>query len=276
MQTLSVFTMESPKCPGGHATLGNISVLGILLGLAFAQGGCTHEMEMRSCRELFVEFHVDPVAAQANVPASHRVKVLENGLAVLLLMVQDCDQGKLDHVLRVTPLRFSHLWIEVTGPEEAGAVLPGTLRSLPTAYYYATPHQTDSILGHVALTLVGIAIERVDEIALGGAPGDARTGQVTESRASVGYRWTDTSRPLAVPQYVTGRRKFAREFGNYWKRRTTGTVECRSNFLGESDVLLQADPDSAVGRLHLGSTLRGAGHVVEMTDCLAIIDVESR
>jgi hypothetical protein len=256
--------------------LGSIAVLGVLLALAFAQGGCTHELEMRGCRELFVEFPVDPVAAQANVPASYRVKVQEDGWAVLLLMVQDCDQGNLDHVLRVKPLRFSHVWIEVVGPEETGAVLTGTLRSLPTAYYYATPHQTESALGHVALTLVGIASERVDEIALGGVPGDARKGQVTENRASVGYRWTDTSRPLAAPQYVTGRRRFDREFGRLWKRRSTGTVECRSNFLGASDVVLQADPDSAVGRLHLGSILRGAGHVVEMTDCLAIIEVGSR
>ena len=256
--------------------IGDAAFVGTLLALAFAQVACTHEMEMRDCRELFVEFPVDPIAAQANLPAGYRVKLRVDGRAVLLLMVQDCERGVLDHVLRVTPLRFAHLWLETTGPAETGPALAGTLRSLPTVYYYAAPHQTESVLGAAALTLVGIASEHVHEISLGGAPGDSRKGQVIERRASVGYRWTDTSQPLAVPQYVTGRRRFDREFGNVWKRRSTGTVECRSNFLGESEVLLEADPDSAVGRLHLGSTLRGAGHVVEMTDCLAVIDVRSR
>ena len=53
-------------------------------------------------------------------------------------------------------------------------------------------------------------------------------------------------------------------------------VECRSNFLRRSEVALQADPDSAVGRLGLGLILRGDGHLVEMPDCHALIEVRAR
>jgi hypothetical protein len=233
-------------------------------------------MDMYTCRELFVEFPVDPSSAQRNLPAGYRAKQRADGKAVLLLMAQDCERGKLDHVLPVKPLRFSQLWIEVTGPEETGATLPGTVRSLPTAYYYANPHQIESRVGHLALTLVGIASEHVAEISLGGTSGSARHGRVVEQTGQVGYSWTDSSRPWPAPEYVTGRRKFEREFGSVWKRRTKGTVECRSNFLGSSEVVLRADPASAVGRLHLGETLRGDGHLVEMTDCHAVIQVQSR
>ena len=99
---------------------------------------------------------------------------------------------------------------------------------------------------------------------------------VVEQLGHVGYRWTDASRLWQVSEFVTGRRKFSREFGDLWKRRTSGIVECRSNFLGQSKVVLQADPDSAVGRLGFGPTLRGDGYLVEMPDCQALINVLSR
>jgi hypothetical protein len=233
-------------------------------------------MEMRDCRELFVEFPVDAPSAQADLPAGYQARRRADGRAVLLLMIQDCDRGRLDGILPVRPLRFSHAWIEVEGPEEIGAALPGTLRSLPTSRYYASPHQIDSRVAHFALRTVGIASERVDEISLGGVPAPARHGRVVEGGSRVGYRWTDAARPWPVPEYVTGRRTFDRELGTLWRRRTRGTVECRSRFLGQASVVLEADPGSLLGRLHLGETLRGDGHLVEMTDCRAAIRVESR
>ena len=256
---------------------GLVSVLLVLFAaLLLESRGCTHTMEMRSCNELFVEFPVDAAAAQANLPHGYQVTRRADGNAVLLLMVQDCEQGRLDGVLPVRPLRFSHAWIEVVGPSEMGPTLPGTVRSLSTAYYYASPHQLESLPGFIALTAVGIASEHVQEISLGGIPAAARSGVVIEGRGHLGYRWTETGRPWPEPELVTGRRKFDREFGSLWKRRTKGTVECRSNFVGRSVVVLQAAPDSAVGRLHLGKTLRGDGYRVEMTDCRALIEVRSR
>jgi hypothetical protein len=233
-------------------------------------------MELWDCRELFVEFPVDAARAQAGLPSGYQVKPRDGGKAVLLLMVQDCTRGRLDRILPIEPLRFAHVWIEVTGPEEVGPVLGGTLRSLPTAYYYATPHQVESRMGHLALSAVGIASQRVDSISLGGGPGPARKGEVVESPGRGGYRWTDAGRPWAEGQYVTGRRRFGRDIGGLWPRRTSGTVECRSNFLGQSQVALEADPDSAIGRLQLGGVLRGEGYLVEMTDCRAVIAVKAR
>jgi len=249
---------------------------GRLLAAVLAVAGCTHEMELRDCRELFVEFPVDAARAQADLPSGYQVKLRDDGRAVLLLMVQDCERGRLDRILPIEPLRFAHAWIEVVGPEEVGPVLAGTLRSLPTAYYYATPHQLESRVGHWALSAVGIASQRVDAISLGGTPGPDRKGEVVESRGRAGYRWTDVGRLWSEGRYVTGRRRFDREIGGLWRRRTTGTVECRSRFLGQSEVALEADPDSAIGRLQLGGALRGEGYLVEMTDCRAIIAVRAR
>jgi hypothetical protein len=233
-------------------------------------------MELRDCKELFVEFPVDAARAQADLPSSYQVKVRDDGRAVLLLMVQECDRGRLDRVLPIQPLRFAHVWIEVVGPDEVGPALAGTLRSLPTAYYYSTLHQLDSLVGHLALAAAGIGSQRVDAISLGGAPGPDRKGEVVESRGRAGYRWTDAARPWPAGRHVTGRRRFDRELGGLWRRRTTGTVECRSNFLGQSEVALEADPGSAIGRLHLGGALRGEGYLVEMTDCRAVIAVRPR
>jgi hypothetical protein len=246
-----------------------------ILALASA-AACTHQMEMERCRELFVELPVDAAAAQANLPTPYRVRLRDDGKAVVLLMVQECDRGRLDRVLPVAPLRFSQIWLQVVGPEETGAVLAGTSRSLPTASYYACPHQTDSGLAHAALTAAGIASQRVEVISLGGSPREARQGSVTERSGLAGYAWTDTSRLWPAPEYVTGRRKFDREYGSVWKRRSRGIVECRSRFLGDSEVVLRADPQSAIGRLGVGSTLRGKGHLVEMTDCRATIAIELR
>jgi hypothetical protein len=49
-----------------------------------------------------------------------------------------------------------------------------------------------------------------------------------------------------------------------------------ARILGQSEVALEADPDSAIGRLQLGGAPRGEGYLVEMTDCRAIIAVRAR
>ena len=51
-----------------------------------------------------------------------------------------------------------------------------------------------------------------------------------------------------------------------------GTVTCNSSFLGEGNVVLNTSPESTIGRLQFGTTLRGAAHPVEMS-CHAEIKV---
>jgi hypothetical protein len=235
--------------------------------------GCTHTMDMMECKELFAEFPVDPKIAKQHIPSEYKIRIDRNGMATLLLMVQDCNKGILDGLIRIKPMRMSQIWIEIEGQEEVGAPLPDTTESLPTAYYYILPHQMESRLAHIALTLTGIDSQSVKEITLGERTGDQRFGQIIEKAPSVKYQWTETSQIWKIPKVVTGRRIFYRQYGWLIKRTSVGTVACRSKFLGDGRVILNMSPDSAIGRLNFGTTLQGTAHSVEMS-CRADIKVD--
>jgi len=237
--------------------------------------GCDHTMDMVNCKELFAEFPVDHVVARQNVPSEYSIRIDKNGMATLLLMVQDCEKGVLDGLIRIKPMRMSHIWIEIEGPEEVGPSLPSTTESLPTAYYYILPHQMESSLAYVALTLTGIDSQLVDNITLGERSVDQRQGKVIEKAPSVTYGWTETSQMWRTPNLVTGRRKFYRQYGLLIKRTSEGTVTCSSSFLGNGRVVLNASPESAIGRLQFATTLQGTAHPVEMS-CRAKIKVNIR
>jgi hypothetical protein len=236
---------------------------------------CTHTMDMSKCKELFAEFPVDPVVAQRHVPASYNVRIGDNDKATLLLMIQDCEMGVLDQIIPIKPLQMSHIWIEIQGPEEIGPILPGTNKSLPTAYYYILPHQVESKLAYVSLALAGIGSQLVDEISIGHRINDQRRGRVFENGPSVGYQWVETSHLLPNQGLVTGRRKFYRQYESQTMWTSSGTVSTWANFLGEGKVVLTASPDSSIGRLGFGITLEGIAQPVEM-DCHAEIKVQSR
>ena len=152
--------------------------------------GLSSTMKMLGCREMFAEFNLDPAVAGRVVPPEYEVRVHPNGLSVLLLMVQECEKCVLDGVIPISPMGMSHIWIELSGPEDVGPALPGTTASLPTRYYYALPHQVDSALARFALRLAGIDVRMVKRISLGGNPGGIRQGIVVEKQdPETGYRW---------------------------------------------------------------------------------------
>jgi hypothetical protein len=250
----------------------NVIIYAYLVFFILSATGCTHTMEMSNCKEMFAEFPVDATLARKNVPPEYNIRTDTNGRATLLLMVQDCEKGLLDGLIRIKPMRMSNIWMEIEGPVEVGPALPGTTSSLPTAYYYILPHQMDSSLAHVSLNLTGIDSQLVKEIKLGDRSGDQRLGHVIEKSPSRMYQWTETSQLWATPTVVTGRRKFYRQYGWAIKRSSTGIVTCNSSFLGEGRVILTASPASAIGLLQLGTTLPGTVHPVEM-NCHAEINV---
>lgn len=236
--------------------------------------GCTHTMNMTKCQELFAEFPVDPELAQKQVPIPYRVRTGRDKRATLLLMVQDCEKGVLDGIITIKPLKMAHVWIEIEGPEEVGPVLPGTTKSLPTAYYYILPHQVESKLAHTSLALAGIDSQLVGKISLGHRANDQRIGSVLEKEPSVGYQWTEASQLRPNQGLVTGRRRFYRQYESITQCTSLGVVSTWANFLGEGSVVLSASPDSAIGRLGLGTNLEGTAYPVEM-DCHAEIKVQS-
>jgi hypothetical protein len=246
-----------------------------LIFLILTVSGCSHTMDMTNCKEMFAEFPVDATVAKQNVPPGYTIRIDKDGMATMLLMVQDCEKGLLDGLLPIRPMRMSHIWIEIDGPEETGPPLPDTTESLPTAYYYILPHQFESGLANIALTLAGIDAELVEEITFGKRSGNQRQGAVIEKAPSVIYRWIETSQLLTTPKIVTGRRKFYRQYGSVINRISEGTVTCRSNFLGSGSVVLTASPDSAIGRMHFDTTLTGTAYPVEMS-CRAEIKVQIR
>ena len=248
------------------------TMLGIVLALLPLMA-CTHTMDMSKCRELFAEFPVDAAVAQRHVPPPYSVRIADNGKATLLLMVQDCEKGVLDELVTIKPLKMSHLWLEIQGPEEVGPVLPGTTKSLPTAYYYILPHQVESELAHGSLALAGIGSQLVHEISLGQRVNNQRLGRVFEDVPGVGYWWTETSQLQPNQGLVTGRRKFYRQYEYQGKCVSSGIVITWANFLGEGKVVLKASPESSIGRLGFGTALEGKAQPVEMS-CHAEIKVE--
>ena len=221
---------------------------------------------MNRCRELFAEFPVDLVAARKAVPGSYNVRVNPKGSAILLLMVQECENCVLDHVLPVWPMRMAHFWIEVEGPEEVGRILPGSTASLPTSYYYALPHQLENPLGAFVFQMVGVDIQHVAKITIGGEPGGNRKGKIVENpKSGCGCSLEDYTPLWKVPKVLTGRRWFFREYGQFIKRRSVGIVECVSSFLGEGEITLNATEDSAIAKLGLGNPLHGISNAVEMS-----------
>jgi hypothetical protein len=44
-----------------------------------------------------------------------------------------------------------------------------------------------------------------------------------------------------------------------------GLVVCHAAFLGAGEITLRATPDSAIGKLGFGTTLRGSTNAVEIT-----------
>ena len=49
-------------------------------------------MDIYDVTEMFSRFYVDPVIAQQNVPSKWKVKIHDNGKALLLVMVQNCKK----------------------------------------------------------------------------------------------------------------------------------------------------------------------------------------
>ena len=221
-------------------------------------------LTMIGCRELFAELPIDPALARSAVPSSYAIKQSPANQAKLLFLVQECEKGILDGALLVRPLRMAQLWIELEGAEEVGPALPGTTSSLPTSYWYALPHQMDSVVATTAFRVAGIDVQRVMRIDAGGAPGAPRRGEVVEGRSrEERYGWEEATRLWDAPNIVTGRRWFYRDYGRLLKRRSVGLVICRAAFLGDGEITVTASPGSAIGRLGIGS-LHGLSNAVEI------------
>ena len=222
-------------------------------------------MDIYDIKEMFSRYYVDPEIAQQNIPSKWRIKIHDNGKALLLVMVQNCGKMVLDYWLNVGSVGMSNIWIELEGPYEEVNPLPGTTRSLPTWYWYILPHQLDNRLVRMLFGLVGVAAQSVSKVSLGGDPGDTRSGEVIEADSIDNkYSWTEKSQLYSAPDIVTGSHRFYRKYG---KRESVAHAKCFTHFLGDGQVSLNASPDSAVGKLGFGTSLTGFSNPVWVKHC---------
>jgi hypothetical protein len=49
-------------------------------------------MDIYDIKEMFSRYYVDPEIAQQNIPSKWKVKIHDNGKALLLVMVQNCGK----------------------------------------------------------------------------------------------------------------------------------------------------------------------------------------
>jgi hypothetical protein len=222
-------------------------------------------MDIYDVKEMFSRFYVNPDIAQQNVPPKWKVKIHDNGKAVLLVMVQNCKKMVLDYILNVGSVGMSHVWIELEGPYEEATPLPGTTRSLPTWYWYILPHQLDSMLVRILFGLVGVAAQSVSKVSLGGDAGGSRAGEVIEGDApDAKYSWTETSQLYPSPDIVTGSHRFYRKYG---MRESAAHAKCFTHFLGDGQVSLSATLDSSISKLGFGTSLTGFSNPVWVKHC---------
>jgi hypothetical protein len=221
-------------------------------------------MDIYDVREMFSRYYVDPDIAKQNVPYKWRVKIHDNGKALLLLMVQNCKKMALDY-LNIGSVNMSHVWIELEGQHEVLAPLPGTSRSLPTWYWYILPHQTDKLTPRMFFGLAGVSSQLVNKILLGGEPGGSRSGEVIERHSpEAKYYWTETSKLYAKPDIVTGSHRFYRKYG---VRESVAHAKCITSFLGEGQVNLNASSNSTIAKLGFGTSLSGFSNPVWVKHC---------
>jgi hypothetical protein len=222
-------------------------------------------MDIYDVKEMFSRYYVAPDVAQQIVPSKWKIKIHDNGKALLLVMVQDCKKMVLDHVLNVGSVGMSHIWIELEGPYEVVTPLPGTTRSLPTWYWYILPHQLDGYLVRMLFGLAGVDSRLVKKVSLGGNPGGTRSGEVIERYSpETKYNWTETSQLYHTPDIVTGSHRFYRKYG---VRESAAHAKCFTHFLGEGQVSLSATTDSVVGKLGFGTSFMGFSNPVWVKHC---------
>jgi len=222
-------------------------------------------MDIYDVREMFSRYYVDPKIATKNVPSKWKIKIHENGKALLLVMVQDCKKMVLEHLFNIGSVRMAHIWIELDGPLETIDTLPGTSRTLPSWYWYIQPHQLDNRLAYFMFKMAGVSAQFVQKISLGGECGGRRSGAVLENTSpDVEYHWTETSQLFPEPDIITGSHRFYRNYG--W-RESEAHASCFTHFLGDAHVELEAIPSSTVGRLGFGSQLTGFSNPVWVKHC---------
>lgn len=222
-------------------------------------------MDIYDVREMFSRYYVDPDTAVKNVPSLWKIKIHENGQALLLVMVQDCKKMVLEHFLNIGSVRMAHIWIELEGPLEIIDTLPGTSRTLPTWYWYIQPHQLDNRLACFLFKMAGVSAQFVRKISLGGDPGGRRSGEVQENTsADTDYHWVETSQLFSEPDIITGSHRFFRSDG---LRQSEAHVKCFTHFLGDAQVELVAAANSTVGRLGFGVKLSGFSNPVWFQHC---------
>jgi hypothetical protein len=222
-------------------------------------------MDIYDVQEMFSRYYVDPDIAQQNVPSKWKVKIHDNGKAVLLIMVQYCKKMVLDYVLNAGSVCMSHIWIELEGPPEIVTPLPGTTRSLPTWHWYILPHEVNGYKVRILFALAGVDARMVDKISFGDDPSDTRSGEVIEKQSSdAKYYWTETNQLYTEPDIVTGSHRFYRKYG---LRESEAHAKCFTHFLGDGQVSLNATDNSMVGKLGFGTSLTGFSNPVWVKHC---------
>jgi hypothetical protein len=220
---------------------------------------------MYDTNEMFSRYYVDPVIAQKIIPNKWKVKVNENGKAILLIMVQKCKKMILDRIFNVGSVALSNLWIEIEGQPEIITPLPGTSRSLPTWYWYVTPHQLNNSMAVSLCNLVGVPTKHVKKISLVGDQTTIRTGEVIEDDSiHARYSWTENIKRYPDPDIITGSHRL---YGIFRGCETEAHVRCFTHFLGESEVSLVATSNSSVAKLGFGTSLSGFSNPVWFKHC---------
>src|SRR4030042_1360735 len=227
-------------------------------------------MDIYNVKEIFSRYYIDQEKARKLVPKKWKIKIHENGKALLLIMVQECGKMVLDYLLNIGSVGMSHIWIELEGPHEVLPPLPGTTRTLPTWYWYILPHQLEKPIAHYLFRLAGVDSQQVQKVKLGGDLSEFRSGEVIEDSSGSGYSWAEKSELYSTPDVVTGSHRFYRKYG---VRESWAHAKCFTHFLGESQVSLSASEDSVIAKLGFGTALTGFSNPVWVKHCRVLYKV---
>ena len=165
------------------------------------------------CAESVAWLAVDPAVARHHVPEEFDLHIEPSGVALLLVVAQDCSNVTIDGK-SIDSMQMAHMWIRIQGPFELDPV-SGADVTKPTYHFYAYRDFTTSEEFEDAISRSGLPGVLVDSITLSPFGGPVRKITIIENaKKSNGFSWISQQSP--GPSTAVGVRHHVRHYSG-WK-----------------------------------------------------------
>lgn len=175
----------------------SLSAISMYAGQAAAQAESTKNFLQKQCNESTLVLRIDPGPFREAVGTDFSL-VLEEGKAIVLIIVQDCSQYWLDG-LDLGPTQHNHVWALIEGPQDIRPVV-GAQETGPTRTWFSLFAGSTNPRDREARKASGTSPEPIEGVQLHPS-GSPSGGQVTVG-PGLSYSWSGS--PSVQPPRPTG------------------------------------------------------------------------